>query len=118
MPGRNQKGPEGKGPMTGRKQGKCGQLSSGKNRKRVKDIDNDDRPVLELENDYEHHEDSENEEDFGRGRGFGRGQGCGIGRGQGRGRGFGRGAGNGRGIGRGAGNGRGVSPDSDTDAGK
>ncbi len=54
MPRLNGTGPEGKGPMTGRKMGNC-------------QFNNDDN----------------NQNDFGRGQGCGRGRGRGCGRGQG-----------------------------------
>lgn len=77
MPGFDRKGPEGKGPMTGGKMGRC----------TGNDVDQERLP----------------DEDRGMGRGFrwGRprdGRGSGSGRGRGRGRGFGRGRGNGNGY--------------------
>lgn len=74
MPGLDRKGPEGEGPMTGRRMGRCTNFGDA-----LKDKDTTDNP------------NAENQQTgwFGRGlgRGFGRGRGRGSGRGFGRGRG-------------------------------
>jgi len=77
MPGFNRKGPEGEGPMTGRKQGRC----SGNNV-------SDNSVGMGQRNRFRNTEES-------------RGQGRGAGNMDGRGRGLGRGAGRGLGRGRG-----------------
>jgi hypothetical protein len=79
MPGFDRKGPEGKGPMTGRKMGYCG----------------GNKPDTDVPRGR----------GFGRGEGFGAGRGLGRGLGRGFGRGQGRGLGRGFG-GRGLGYGR------------
>lgn len=87
MPGFNQKGPMGEGPMTGRKMGKCTNYGAD-NKSTEETLDNV----------------------AGRGLGLRRGLGraaAGLGRGAGRGRGMGQGARLGRGAGRGRGMGRG-----------
>ncbi len=84
MPGFNQTGPLGQGPMTGRRMGRC--TNFGENLK------NSSTPDENLPNDLP--------------AGFGYGRGRGFGRGMGMGRGFGRGAGRGRGWGLGRGFGR------------
>jgi len=75
MPGFNQKGPEGQGPMTGRKMGKCTNFGANNQTHKEIPLDNDQQST-----DFE--------PGMGRGRrrgsGFGTGQGNGMGRGQGR----------------------------------
>jgi hypothetical protein len=66
MPGLNRKGPQGEGPMTGRKMGRCNPDNKGKT----------DEEILQSK-------DSSLEPDRGMGRGLGLGRGLGIGRGQG-----------------------------------
>ena len=73
MPGFNRKGPDGEGPMTGRKMGRCTNFGEA-----LKATDT---------NNTEPEDDSG--EGFGRGLGRGRGRGPGIGRGRGFRRGFG-----------------------------
>lgn len=98
MPGFNQRGPMGEGPMTGRIMGKCTNYGAAK-----------EGSVTVEEPQYENVDRDERGFGFGRGRrfgrgcagrGFGRGQGVGQGRGFGRGQGFGRGRA-GRSVGRG-----------------
>lgn len=75
MPGFNQKGPEGQGPMTGRKMGKCTNFGANNPTSNEIPLDKDQQS-----NDLQ--------PGMGRGRrrgsGFGSGQGNGLGRGQGR----------------------------------
>jgi hypothetical protein len=84
MPGFNQKGPMGQGPMTGRRMGRC--TNFGANPKDQPVAENEDASNLAADNLP------------AQGLGLGRGRGLGLGRGQG-GAGFGRGGG-GRGMGR------------------
>lgn len=70
MPGRDNTGPMGNGPMSGRGMGNC------------------NRPATDQGTNQQ------------QGRGLGRGQGRGLGQGGGQGRGLGQGAGQGRGLGR------------------
>ncbi|HHT60790.1 MAG: DUF5320 domain-containing protein [Paludibacteraceae bacterium] len=72
MPGFNQKGPTGQGPMTGRKMGKCTNFGAGKR---------DSAEKAEYEN-----FNADKEQGMGRGRGLGLGR-CLRGRGRGQGRG-------------------------------
>jgi len=66
MPGLNRKGPQGEGPMTGRRMGQCNPDNEGKTDDEI--LQNKDSSL-------------EPGQDMGRGQGLGRGQG--IGRGQG-----------------------------------
>jgi len=98
MPAFNQKGPEGQGPMTGRKMGRCTNFGAGPGQQNAKN----DYPELR----EGRHKNKLNEETDARSTclsGFGPGQGKGRGLGQGFGRGSGKGLGQGRGNGRGAG---------------
>ncbi len=87
MPGMNRKGPEGKGPNTGRGLGKC--------------TTNEEIETQETEVEERPGRGMAHRRGFGGGRGMGRGQGPGQGRGQGRGGRMGKGPGQGRGLGRG-----------------
>lgn len=74
MPGLNRRGPQGEGPMTGRRMGRCNPDNKGKT----------DDEILQ-------NRDSSAEPGQGMGRGFGLGRRFGLGRGQGgAGRGLGR----------------------------
>ncbi len=81
MPGFNQKGPKGEGPMTGRKMGKCTDFGANQKGSTEENLDLVGRGL-------------------GLRRGFGRAC-AGLGRGLGQGARMGRGAGRGRGMGRG-----------------
>ena len=89
MPGFDGKGPQGEGPMTGRKAGKCTNFGAGRAGKAVQE-ESEGR--------------AEEVEQTGTGRGVGRGTRArrGFGRGTGVGRGGGKGTGRGTGAGRGA----------------
>jgi hypothetical protein len=78
MPGLNRRGPQGEGPMTGRRMGRCIPENKGKT----------DEEILQS-----------GDSAFHQGQATGRGLGYGHGRGLGFGRGFGRGIGLGRGMG-------------------
>lgn len=81
MPGFNQKGPAGQGPMTGRGMGKCTNYGAGGRRRAAATPENPEQ--AKQDNTQENPPDQE--------RGFGMGRGFGFGRGRG---GFGRGMGN------------------------
>lgn len=77
MPGLNQTGPMGKGPMTGRKMGRCTNFGAGRKNQTTPEDQNSTNPTPEEISGQ------------GFGRGFGRGMGKGLGQGYG-GRGMGR----------------------------
>ncbi|MDY0342898.1 MAG: DUF5320 domain-containing protein [Lentimicrobium sp.] len=68
MPGFNQQGPMGQGPMTGRKMGRCTNFGTGRRNQTIHEIENTENPT----------------NDFFPGQGAGRGMGRGLGRGMGR----------------------------------
>jgi hypothetical protein len=90
MPGFDKTGPQGQGPMTGRRMGRC----SG----RIKD-------TKETENTASGKEKTDSSESLP-GRGMGRGRRGGAGKGKGQGQGQGRGQGRGQGTGQGRSQGR------------
>ena len=83
MPGFNQKGPTGQGPMTGRKMGRCANFGAGRNNQSTPENENTGNPT----------------NDFTPGQGAGRVAGQGAGRGMGRGTGRGKGWNCSRGMG-------------------
>jgi|GEM_PF-941512 len=84
MPGFNGRGPEGKGPRTGRQRGRCRIPASATQADAENELtDTEETDVDELE--------TLNGRGRGMGRGPGRGQGRGLGNGRGRGQGMGRG---------------------------
>jgi hypothetical protein len=89
MPGLNQKGPMGQGPMTGRRMGRCTNFGANQLKSETADKANTEETT-------DTKTDAQLPEDFlGRGMGYGKGMGMGRGMGFGRGRG-----GMGRGMGR------------------
>jgi len=98
MPGFDGKGPQGEGPMTGRKAGKCTKFGAGRAGKAVQE---------ESQGRAEKVEQTGTGRSVGRGPGARRGVGLGTGGGRGGGKGTGRGTGAGRGAYPGAGSGSG-----------
>lgn len=90
MPGLDHKGPQGEGPMTGRKAGECTNFIAGRAGKTVKEDAEGNAKATD--------QSGTGQRGAGRGKGFGQGrrQGNGKGQGQGGGSGSGRGAGRSR----------------------
>ncbi len=84
MPGLNRRGPMGKGPMTGRRMGRCIPENKGKT---------DEEILQDRDSAFQQEQVADRGLGLGRGRGLGRGLGFGGGRGLRRGLGFGYGRG-------------------------